>query len=46
MKKVSLIILDGVGINEKTPEENSIAQAQTPTLDRLFAQMSTRLDAS
>ncbi len=46
MKKVSLIILDGVGINEKTPEENSIAQAQTPQLDRLFAQMSTRLDAS
>jgi len=46
MKKVSLIILDGVGINEKNPEENSIAQAHTPKLDKLFSNLSTRLDAS
>ncbi len=46
MRKVSLIILDGVGINEKNPEENSITQAHTPKLDKLFSNLSTRLDAS
>lgn len=47
MQKVSLIILDGFGINEVTPEENSIAQAKNkPTFDKLFANLHTRLQAS
>ena len=46
MKKVALLILDWVGINTKTPEENAIVQAKTPKLDKLFAQVHTQLDAS
>lgn len=36
MKKLALIILDGFGINTKTPKENAIIQGKTPTLDKLF----------
>ena len=48
MKKVSLIILDWFGINEATPEENSIAQAENRTnFSKLFAfPWYTRLKAS
>lgn len=46
MQKVALLILDGVGINTKTPEENAIVQAKAPTLHTLFAQVHTQLDAS
>ncbi len=48
MKKVCLLILDWFGINETTPEENSIIQSQpTPTIDWLFNHPDyTRLEAS
>lgn len=48
MKKVSLIILDWFGINEATPEENSITQAENrPNFSKLFAfPWYTRLKAS
>lgn len=47
MKKVSLLILDGFGINEKTPEENSITQAKNrPNFTKLFENLNTRLKAS
>ena len=48
MKKVSLIILDWFGINESTPEENSITQAENrPNFSKLFAfPWYTRLKAS
>ena len=46
MQKVALIILDGFGINTKTPEENAIALAHTPTFNQLFTQLHTQLDAS
>jgi len=36
MKKLALVILDGFGINSKTPKENAIAQGKTPALDKLF----------
>jgi|GEM_PF-850833 len=36
MKKLALIILDGFGINSKTPKENAIAQAKAPTLNKLW----------
>ncbi len=45
-KKVILAILDGFGINMSTPTENAILQANAPTLQGLFAQPYTRLDAS
>ena len=38
MKKVALIVLDGFGINDKTPEENSITLAKAPTIHHLFQQ--------
>ncbi|HMA36368.1 MAG TPA: 2,3-bisphosphoglycerate-independent phosphoglycerate mutase, partial [Chloroflexia bacterium] len=45
-KPVVLIILDGWGINPN-PRANAVAQAQTPTLDRLYATCPhTQLDAS
>lgn len=45
-KKVILAILDGFGINTNSPAENAILQANAPTLQGLFAQPYTRLDAS
>src|SRR4051795_6326212 len=45
-KPVMLMILDGWGINPN-PRANAIAQAATPTLDRLYATCpNTQLDAS
>ncbi|MDD3262424.1 MAG: 2,3-bisphosphoglycerate-independent phosphoglycerate mutase [Candidatus Absconditabacteria bacterium] len=46
MEKVLLVILDGFGINTKTPEENAILQANTPTFKALFSDLYTKLDAS
>ncbi len=46
MKKVTLLILDGFGINTKTPDENSIIQAKTPTFQKLFSKLITKLEAS
>ena len=46
MKKVALMILDGVGINTTTPQENAIVQANAPTLHALFDQVHTQLEAS
>ena len=46
MQKVALFILDGVGINTKTPEENAIIQAKAPTIHTLLSQLHTQLDAS
>ncbi len=46
MQKVTLLILDWFGINEKTLEENSIVKASSPTFNRLFSELITRLDAS
>ncbi len=46
MEKVLLVILDGFGINTKTPEENAILQAKAPTFHALFSDMYTKLDAS
>lgn len=46
MKKVILLILDWFWINNKTPEENAITQANTPTFDKLFPSLNTQLDAS
>jgi bisphosphoglycerate-independent phosphoglycerate mutase (AlkP superfamily) len=46
MKKVALIILDGFGINETTPENNAITLANAPTLKELFAKKYALIDAS
>lgn len=46
MKKLALIILDGFGINSKTPKENAIAHAKAPTFKQLFAQPYSTLEAS
>lgn len=46
MQKVALLILDGVGINTKTPQENAIVQAKAPILQNLFSKVHTQLDAS
>jgi 2,3-bisphosphoglycerate-independent phosphoglycerate mutase len=47
MKKVALIVLDGFGINEKTPAENAITLASpTPTLDSLFTKPYALIEAS
>lgn len=47
MKKVALIVLDGFGINEKTPTENAITLASpTPTLDTLFTKPYACIEAS
>lgn len=46
MKKVVLLILDWFGVNKKTPLENAITQANTPTFDKLFSSLHTQLDAS
>jgi 2,3-bisphosphoglycerate-independent phosphoglycerate mutase len=44
--KLTLLILDGFGINTRTPEENSITAADTPTFHALFENLKTQLDAS
>lgn len=46
MNKVALVILDGFGINDKTPAENSIIQAKANTFHSLFSKLKTSLDAS
>ena len=46
MKKLALIILDGFGINTKTPKQNGIIQAQTPLFKKLFSESYAALDAS
>jgi 2,3-bisphosphoglycerate-independent phosphoglycerate mutase len=46
MKKLALIILDGFGINIKTPEQNAIIQADSPTFKDLFSQSYVSIDAS
>ncbi|MBS8122055.1 2,3-bisphosphoglycerate-independent phosphoglycerate mutase [Candidatus Vampirococcus lugosii] len=44
--KLALIILDGVGINEKKPEQNALIQAKTPNLDKLWAGEYSKIEAS
>jgi 2,3-bisphosphoglycerate-independent phosphoglycerate mutase len=44
MKKLALIILDGFGINTKTPKENAIIQADTPLFKKLFSEPYTTLE--
>lgn len=46
MQKVTLVILDWFGINTKTSEENSIVKANSPTFNKLFSELNTKLDAS
>ncbi|MCX6822767.1 MAG: 2,3-bisphosphoglycerate-independent phosphoglycerate mutase [candidate division SR1 bacterium] len=46
MKKLALIILDGFGINTKTPAEDAITLAKSPTFTALFQKLTTQLDAS
>ncbi len=46
MKKLALIILDGFGINTKTPQYNAIVQADSPVFKNLFSQPFAALDAS
>jgi bisphosphoglycerate-independent phosphoglycerate mutase (AlkP superfamily) len=46
MKKVALVILDGFGVNTKTPQENAIALGKNPTFTDLFSKLKTQLDAS
>jgi len=46
MKKLVLVILDGFGVNTKTPAENAITLAKSPTFVQLFKKLSTQLDAS
>lgn len=45
MKKLALIILDGFGINTKTPKENAIAQAKAPLFHKLFKEQYASLAA-
>ena len=45
MKKVALIILDGFGINTKTPTHNGIIQANSPTFKKLFKEQYASLNA-
>jgi 2,3-bisphosphoglycerate-independent phosphoglycerate mutase len=46
MKKLALIVLDGFGINTKTPAENAIVAAQGATFTSLFKKLTTKLEAS
>lgn len=46
MKKLALIILDGFGINKKTPLHNGIIQAASPVFKKLFTESYAALDAS
>ena len=45
MKKLALIILDGFGVNKKTPSHNGITQADSPIFKKLFSQPYATLDA-
>ena len=45
-KKVALVILDGFGINDKTPEENGIKRANHPVFTDLFSKKHAQLQAS
>ncbi|MCX6825627.1 MAG: 2,3-bisphosphoglycerate-independent phosphoglycerate mutase [candidate division SR1 bacterium] len=46
MKKLALIILDGFGINKKTPQYNGITQTNSPVFKKLFSEPYASLDAS
>lgn len=46
MKKIALIILDWVWINNKTPNENVFYNGKFPTFEYLFKNLKTSLDAS
>ena len=46
LQKTALIILDWFWLNNRTPEENAIVQASTPTFDRLFSCPFGKLEAS
>lgn len=47
VQRTALIVLDGFGINNKTPQENAIILApDTPTIDWLFTQPYTSLHTS
>ena len=46
MKKVALIVFDGFGINEITPENNAISLANADTIHALFSQPHAKIDAS
>jgi len=46
MKKLALIILDGFGINTKSPAENAITLAKSPTFTSLLKKLTTQLEAS
>ena len=46
MKKTLLVILDWVWINDKTPNENPFYQENFPTLNNLFSNCKTWLEAS
>jgi len=46
MKKVALIVFDGFGINEVTPENNAIALAKADTIHSLFSQHHAKIEAS
>ena len=45
MKKLALIVLDGFGINAKTPTHNGIIQANSPTFKKLFKEQYASLNA-
>lgn len=45
MKKLALIILDGFGINTKSPSHNAITQADSPVFKKLFKEPYASLDA-
>jgi bisphosphoglycerate-independent phosphoglycerate mutase (AlkP superfamily) len=45
-KKVALVILDGFGINDKTPEENGIKRTNHPVFTDLFSKKHAQLQAS
>lgn len=45
MKKLALIILDGFGINTKTPKKNGIIQANSPVFKKLFKDQYATIDA-
>ena len=44
MKKLALIILDGFGINFKTPQENAIINAHSPMFTKLFSEPYSTLE--
>jgi len=46
MEKLAIIILDGFGINTKTPKENAIVQAKAPLFHKLFKEPFASLAAS